>query len=103
MPGMRSRIIVMGGLAALGIGLLVVTDVTTEWGRGVGLGLNSHQETGPGFGRSLVQLPEASGAQAFGELPKATGAPPSADVREPAPREADSSGEAGPVEDPYAG
>ena len=103
MSAMRAKVILLVGIAAVGIGLFSFANLTA--GSRGGDGLDSSGPPAPGWGleRNLVQLPKPTGAEAFAGLPKPTGAPPLGNADPPEPSNADPRGATVAVEDPYNG
>ena len=103
MSGMRAKVILLVGIAAVGMVLFSFAHETAGSRGGGWLDPSAPPASGWGVKRNLVQLPQPTGAAAFGGLPKPTGAPLSGHAGQPEQRNADSADEVVPVEDPYAG
>lgn len=103
MSTVRTKAILVVGIAAVGFALFSFANIMTG-SRGGG-GFDSHAPPAPGLGSkpNFVQLPTPTGAQAFGGQPRPTDAPPSGDAGRPEQTKADSDGEVAAVEDPYNG
>ena len=103
MSGMRAKVILLVGIAAVGMVLFSFANETAGSRGGGWPDPSAPPASGWGLKQDLVQLPKPTGAAAFGALPKPTGAPPSGHAVQPQQANADPRGEAAPVEDPYNG